>query len=63
MQPKPAARGSGEFSIKDLGRLEELTKEIRTLRYDDPDGKPRSDDQDDPDGKPKSDDPDDKKKE
>lgn len=52
-QPKPAARGSGEFSLKDLGRLEEITKEIRTIRYDDPDGKPRPDDQDNPDDKNK----------
>ncbi|GFR67906.1 arginine-hydroxylase NDUFAF5, mitochondrial [Elysia marginata] len=33
-QPKPAERGSGEVSLKDLHRVEELTKQINNLRDD-----------------------------
>lgn len=31
-QPKPAQRGSGEVSLKDLHKIEELTKQINELR-------------------------------
>ncbi|RUS88160.1 hypothetical protein EGW08_004057 [Elysia chlorotica] len=31
-QPKPAERGSGEVSLKDLHRVEDLTKQIKDLR-------------------------------
>lgn len=36
-QPKPIERGSGEVSLKDLYRLDEIVKEVKTFRPDDAD--------------------------
>ncbi|XP_054284718.1 arginine-hydroxylase NDUFAF5, mitochondrial-like [Macrosteles quadrilineatus] len=38
-QPKPAARGSGEVSLKDLYRLDEVVKDIKKMPLDDGDKK------------------------
>ncbi|CAH1175838.1 unnamed protein product [Phaedon cochleariae] len=34
-QPKPIERGSGEVSLKDLYRLDEIVKEVKTVKTDD----------------------------
>ncbi|XP_022903776.2 arginine-hydroxylase NDUFAF5, mitochondrial isoform X1 [Onthophagus taurus] len=34
-QPKPIERGTGEVSLKDLHRLDEIIKEIKTVKLDD----------------------------
>jgi NADH dehydrogenase [ubiquinone] 1 alpha subcomplex assembly factor 5 len=34
-QPKPLERGTGEVSLKDLHRLDEIIKEVKTVKPDD----------------------------
>uniref|UniRef100_A0A6P7GM78 Arginine-hydroxylase NDUFAF5, mitochondrial n=1 Tax=Diabrotica virgifera virgifera TaxID=50390 RepID=A0A6P7GM78_DIAVI len=36
-QPKPIERGSGEVSLKDLHRLDEIIKEVKSIKIDDDD--------------------------
>lgn len=34
-QPKPLQRGSGEVSLKDLYKLDEIIKEVKKIKTDD----------------------------
>lgn len=34
-QPKPIERGSGEFSMKDLYKLDEIVKNVKKVKTDD----------------------------
>lgn len=34
-QPKPLERGTGEVSLKDLYRLDEIVKEVKKIKSDD----------------------------
>lgn len=34
-QPKPLKRGSGEVSLKDLYKLDEIIKEVKKVKTDD----------------------------
>lgn len=38
-QPKPMERGSGELSLKDLHRIDEIIKETKTIELTDEDKK------------------------
>lgn len=38
-QPKPLERGTGEVSLKDLYRIDEIVKEIKTIKKEDEDDK------------------------